>query len=654
MLRWAAIVLALWAASATAAHAQADSLSARGPREARIVDDLRAIAPGAVPLFERATLAMDRNELTDASDLFTQVLAQAPAFSPAQRRLGYALAAQGRPAEGVATLRALVARDRSPENVFTLASVLAYPQQGVIGTEPNREEALALARDAAARNRHQDDPTYDGLVARIALSLGQYHHFREAVDVLAARFPNQPETHYFAAIRAAIDDDWRRAEQEIRKAESLGLPREVVEAFLESGVRSHRRFWRFVRYGAWLFAAWLVGLVLLFAAGKALSGATLRSIERTDPNETASAAELTLRHRYRALVRIAGVYYYLSQPFVLVLVVGFAGAVVYAFLAIGRVPIQLFLIVVLGALVTVYKMVQTLFVKRAIEDPGRPLGPGEAPGLWRLTREVAERLGTRPIDEIRVTPGTEMAVYERGDARERSSDRARRVLILGVGLLSGFREGAFRAVLAHEYGHFAHRDTAGGEIAMRVGRDMSTLAIGMAHHGQAVWWNLAFQFLRVFNVLFRRVTHGATRLQEVLADRVAASLYGAGNFEEGLRHVVQRSIEFEMTTNAEIRAAIESARPLQNLYTLSAELTPELKQSVEEAIGRPTTEDDTHPGPLDRFRLVHGIVARAAHSGSATAWEWFSDREALTTEMTATLESQVRLFVSAAAAATAT
>jgi Zn-dependent protease with chaperone function len=31
---------------------------------------------------------------------------------------------------------------------------------------------------------------------------------------------------------------------------------------------------------------------------------------------------------------------------------------------------------------------------------------------------------------------------------------------------------AFRAVLAHEYGHFTNRDTAGGEIALRVNRDM--------------------------------------------------------------------------------------------------------------------------------------------------------------------------------------
>jgi len=45
--------------------------------------------------------------------------------------------------------------------------------------------------------------------------------------------------------------------------------------------------------------------------------------------------------------------------------------------------------------------------------------------------------------------------------------------------------------------------------------------------------NVAFHFLRPYLFLFRRISHGATRLQEVLADRAAARIYGAQPFEEG-------------------------------------------------------------------------------------------------------------------------
>ena len=170
-------------------------------------------------------------------------------------------------------------------------------------------------------------------------------------------------------------------------------------------------------------------------------------------------------------------------------------------------------------------MIRSLFLKIESEDPGRPLLEGEAPGLWALVREVAETVRTRPVDEIRVTPGTEMAVYERGSFKERIQDRAPRILILGVATLNGFNQNAFRAVLAHEYGHFRHRDTAGGDVAIRVNNDMMKFAFAMIESGQAVWWNVAFQFLRVYHFLFRRISHGATRLQEVLADRVAARKY---------------------------------------------------------------------------------------------------------------------------------
>src|SRR5258707_13180876 len=64
-------------------------------------------------------------------------------------------------------------------------------------------------------------------------------------------------------------------------------------------------------------------------------------------------------------------------------------------------------------------MIRSLFVKLESGDPGRPLTHDEAPDLWNLARAVAETAGTRPVDEIRVTPGTDVAVYEKGSFRER-------------------------------------------------------------------------------------------------------------------------------------------------------------------------------------------------------------------------------------------
>jgi Zn-dependent protease with chaperone function len=202
-------------------------------------------------------------------------------------------------------------------------------------------------------------------------------------------------------------------------------------------------------------------------------------------------------------------------------------------------------------------------------------------------------------------------------------------------------------VLAHEYRHFSHGDTAGGDMALVVRRDMMKFAIAMVQHGQAVWWNLAFQFIRVYDFLFRRISHGATRLQEVLADRVAARHYGAKHFEEGLRHVVRRNIQFTFAANCEIKEALEDHRALQNLYGQRPRTTPGLENEIEQALARQTTEDDTHPGPLERFRLLSGLVSTGKPPASGMLWDLFANPPTLTAEMTAQIDSRIRTIVSA-------
>jgi len=415
-----------------------------------------------------------------------------------------------------------------------------------------------------------------------------------------------------------------------------------VQAFLDSGVHTKVRVWRYATYAVGLVLVWIVGLTLLFLLGKFMSRRTLRSIETADPNAVTTQAELSLRKLYRLLINIGGLYYYISIPIVMFLVIAVAASITYGFLMLGRIPIKLVAILCIGALLTVFTMIRSLFIKIEKEDPGRSLDHNEAPGLWDLTRKVAQTVNTRPIDEIRVTPGTELAVYERGSFRERSNDKARRILILGVGTLNGFELNAFRAVLAHEYGHFSHRDTAGGDIALRVNDHMMKFAHAMIVSGQAVMWNIAFHFVRVYHFIFRRISHGATRLQEVLADRIAASKYGAKAFEDGLTHIVRKSAEFNFLATREINESAASRRVLQNIYELTISKNPDIEQEAERALNRKTSEDDTHPSPTDRFRFTRRIVSQSEPALSGMVWDLFKNREGITTEMTSVIQDRLQ------------
>lgn len=611
-------------------------------KEQAICNQLAAINPTAVEAFQRATAALDKRDFQQSAELYEEVLKKAPGFTPAMRRLGFSLAALGRTEDAIGLLESAVKIERSPENLISLAEILANPSETKAGTAEQQDRALLVAKEAAALNRDSEDSSYLVVTAQLALNLRREEDFRETAKMLKLRYPNQMSTHYYNAIGAAFESNWITAEDEIKAAGRMGLPAQDVQAFLDSGIHTRALAWRSAYYALYLLVAWAGGLLILFVAGKIFSRLTLRFIEKADVNSIVSPAEAILRRYYRGLINVAGTYYYVSIPFVIFLVLALAAGTVYGSLVLGHVPIKLVAVIVIGAIVTVYKMIASLFTRVSSEEPGRSLKEEEAPGLWNLTREVAQKLGTRPLDSIRIVTGTEMAVYERGSFSERRHGLGKRTLVMGLGLLSGFDQNPFRAVLAHEYGHLAHRDTAGGDVAIRVNQDMMKFAFAMARARQAVWWNIGFQFLRLYHFLFRRITYGATRLQEVLADRAAARLYGSRSFELGLRHVIRRQFEFKDIAGREIDEAIKSGRAFQNIYALEAPSERSFEATIDEAINRPTSEDDTHPSPADRFRLASRIICENHPSASGPMWDLFVDPKAIGNEMSERVERMVK------------
>jgi tetratricopeptide (TPR) repeat protein len=635
MLKATSLLLLLLILSASTTYAQTSRDIAK---EKAIWAELESSAPQSVADFKAATEAMDAENYDKAIDLFLKVQQAAPRFDPALRRLGGTLVSTGKTEVGFSYLRKALAIRRSPENLVSLAQSLLFPA-GKQGTTLQKQEAYELIREA---NRlAPNDPYALVLQAQLAMDLDRLGDFRQTTGRLVANHPELMATHFFNAILAANDEKWITAEEEINVAQSMGLKPEVAQQFLDSGVRTRARVWHYVIYSLYLIGAWVLGLTALFLIGKLMSWKTLTSLEAANPNSPTSASELTVRKFYRQLITIAGFYYYISLPVVIFLVIIVAAAITYAFVMLGRIPIKLIAVLVIGGLVTIFTLIRSLFIKVESTDPGRSLKYDEAPGLWDLTRAVAATLKTRPVDEIRITPGTELCVYEKGTWRERSQDKALRVMVLGIGVLNDFKQNGFRAVLAHEYGHFTHRDTAGGEIAIRVNNDMIKFAHAMIVTGQANWWNIAFQFLRIYHFIFRRISHGATRLQEVLADRIAALQYGPLAFEEGLTHVVCKSVEFNHLAVKEIEDCVAVRRTLRNLYELRCEENSNLQEQIEKSLNRVTSEDDTHPSPTDRFRLTRKITGANELPATGMVWDWFKNREGLTTEMTSLVQSEV-------------
>ena len=359
--------------------------------------------------------------------------------------------------------------------------------------------------------------------------------------------------------------------------------------------------------------------------------------------------DAVLRKIYWFILWLSCAYYYISIPVLLILVVGAGGGIIYGFFSLGRIPIKLVAIIAIGVLVTVFAILKSLFIRRIDEDPGTRMDLSQNPGLRDLLNEVAGRIGTRPVDNVYLTSGTDVAVMERGGMFKQLSGKSERCLILGVGVLEGMKLSWFKAVLAHEYGHFSNKDTAGGGFAIAVRRSLMTMAESLARGGAAAWYNPAWLFINGFYRVFLRISQGASRLQEVLADRWAAFAYGAEAFEQGLTHVIRQSIKFDFHAQNTLNEVVEQQRPLSNFYTYTPQKTPEtaeVEEAVKQSIHEPPSVYDSHPAPADRFEWVHALGATGTGlkpGDIAEVWTVFSNPEQIQQEMTSQIRASLAM-----------
>jgi Zn-dependent protease with chaperone function len=453
-------------------------------KEQAIEKELQSIAPDYVDEFRQATVAMDKGDLISADSIYSIVYENAPSFNHVVRRLGSIKSELGEYAEGLILCEKAVEMNRSYSNLITLVNCLV--QQSSASSVVGLTRANILLQEAKLFPESKDDLSFYLIKAQIGLQQNNMLQFREATNFLEANFKNEMPTHYYAAILAANEGNQKKVNKEIRIANRLGLSDEEMNAFLAANAENiipasdtsfestENAIWNFLDILFVIVIAWISGIVLLYLIGIILSMITLRSIEQQIKNNDLQASS-KLRKVYKILINTAGFYYYISLPIIVVLVLSIGGGLLFGMLSAGIIAFKLVIIVVIVVGGTIIGLLRSLLVRGRLQEPGRLLNESEAPELFALTRSVAKDLNTRPIDEIRITPETDLAVYEIGSWRAKMQDNGKRVLILGAAILKDFQKDDFRAILAHEYGHFANRDTAGGGVAMRVQRDMTTI-----------------------------------------------------------------------------------------------------------------------------------------------------------------------------------
>jgi Zn-dependent protease with chaperone function len=353
--------------------------------------------------------------------------------------------------------------------------------------------------------------------------------------------------------------------------------------------------------------------------------------------------ERFVRQVYRVVIAITGAYFYISIPVLILIVIAAIGLIFYGFFYVGQIPIQLSIFILLAGFYTLYAVVRSLLMRRKQVDPGEEIGRSDAIYLWQLLDDVARAVDTRPIERVFLTPGTEIGVYERGGWLQRLNGRGERCLTLGLGALPGMNQGELRAIIAHEYGHFNHTDTAGGDLANAVRFNIRTMASNLVRLRTAFWYNPVWLFINGYYRIFLRVTQGASRLQEVQADRYAAAKYGSQNLKSGLEHIIRQQLEFDRQVNLEIANARKERRGLNNLYTLPAvDGDAELEAAFQKVMTSPTSVYDSHPAPVDRLAYLEKVRQPGYdQSDPRPAWDLLPSLSFLQERMTGEIFSRL-------------
>jgi len=158
--------------------------------------------------------------------------------------------------------------------------------------------------------------------------------------------------------------------------------------------------------------------------------------------------------------------------------------------------------------------------------PGPRLTEHAQPELFQLVRRVSEATGQAMPADIFLLPEVNAWVSNRGGIMGLGS---RRVMGIGLTLLQSVSIGQLRAIVAHEFGHYAGGDLRLGVWLYKTREAMRRTIENLAQTGNG----FHKPFLWYANV-FMRISQSVSRAQELAADRIAARIGGVGNAMDAL------------------------------------------------------------------------------------------------------------------------
>lgn len=209
---------------------------------------------------------------------------------------------------------------------------------------------------------------------------------------------------------------------------------------------------------------------------------------------------------------------------------------------VHELPVQLVVVSLAGGLL-LWEMIKAFRFNASLPSSFKPISEGDFPALFAIIREITDALELSPVRTVYISPDATAAVFIQPQLRNILFG-PRKDLVIGLGFLTQMDDDEIRAMLYHEFGHFAQSEMKSSMSVYTVGQfSRSFVSINEPVTSDDTWklqTKLQVLFFTYFAIWSCNKINGLyarlSRQMEYDADDVAVNYVGADTLQRALLH----------------------------------------------------------------------------------------------------------------------
>lgn len=220
-----------------------------------------------------------------------------------------------------------------------------------------------------------------------------------------------------------------------------------------------------------------------------------------------------------------------------------------------------------GAMVLIFVLKFIFKKSEKVQEGNHQIDRNQEPKLFALIDEVAQEVGTSKPKKVFLSHDVNASVFYNSSFWSMFLPTKKNLLI-GVGLLNTLNRGEFKAVLAHEFGHFSQKSMKVGSFVYHVNQVIFNMLYDNEsfENGAASWARasgyfsffvvIAFKIVRMIQKILQGV-YGIintsylklSRAMEFQADEIATTVAGKSNLSKALLRLGMAEFSFTSVLN---------------------------------------------------------------------------------------------------------